>query len=164
MNHRVGAAARRSGLPQGSTECREGKHNGVQFLKIPQLCKIKTDGSRIVQPAGFDALDEILHAALHRGLIVGGGEVEQDFDGERSFLDARRRAAAAAPTAIGVLIDEKPTNAALRRDEMCQAEIAVRSENFRSAVGGIDVVRGVLVAEPQWQPGTIRSLIARNVR
>ena len=45
-----------------------------------------------------------------------------------------------------------------------QAEVAVRGEHAGRAVDGVSVVRCVLVAKPQRQPGAVWALLAREVR
>src|SRR5260370_21631768 len=83
------------GKPQGATKGGHREDYRVKFLKIPQLCEIKTDRLRLVQSAGFDPFDEPLQTAIDRGFRVRRGEIEQDLNRERCFFNGGWRAAPA---------------------------------------------------------------------
>ena len=74
---------------QGTPECRHGEDNGIQFLKIPELRKVKTDGRRVVQTAGFHLLDEPGQSLIHGHFGVRSG-VEQHLDGQSAISGPAR--------------------------------------------------------------------------
>src|SRR5262245_48288453 len=61
---RVGGAA--SELLASPAEGRHGEDYRIEFLKIPQLCKIKSNRNRVFQAPGFHLFDEPGEPLIHR--------------------------------------------------------------------------------------------------
>src|SRR5262249_32623502 len=89
--------------PEGASEGCHREDYWVQLLKIPQLCKVKTNGRGIIQSAGLYLLDEPSETAIHRLIrptlgsrLAGplacvhgqGGKIYQHLDGQGGLLDA----------------------------------------------------------------------------
>ena len=91
--------------------------------------------------------------------LSGGARSSKHFDGEGGLLDARRRALGPAPAAVGVLHVEQEGDAAAGFVGVGAVQIAIGGEHAGGAVDGVDVVRGVLVAEPEREPGAVGTLL-----
>src|SRR5439155_3440298 len=96
-SHRAGAGE----LPQGTPEGRNGKDYRVEFLKIPKLCKVKTDGRRIIQTTRLHLLDEPGESSIHDRLRFG--RVNEHFDCQGGLLDAGGSVRRASPAAVRIL-------------------------------------------------------------
>ena len=68
-----------------------------------------------------------------------------------------------APAAVGILRGQQPGDAALRRLAGHHIEVTISGQHAGRAVGRVFIVGGVLVAEPEGKPGTIRALGASKV-
>src|SRR5262249_12725382 len=124
---------------------------------------VKPDRRRTLQPASLDALDEPGQPPIHCVLRVRSG-LEQHLDSEGGFLDARRARCRPAPTAVRVLSAEEPGNSPTGGLTAHHVQITVGGEDAGCAVGGVFIIVGVLVAEPEREPGTVGALLAGEVR
>ena len=101
-------------------------------------------------------------AAIHRNRRSGAG-IEKHFDRQGRLLDAGRRVGRATPAAVGVLRGEKPAHATLCGLAIHHTKVAVSGQHPGGAIGGVFIVGGVLVAEPQGEPGTVGTLVPGEV-
>src|SRR5207249_4140567 len=129
---------------------------------VPELCEIKTDRSGPAQAAGFYLLDEPGQAPIHSCDGARAG-VEQDFHGQGGFFQAGGDAGSSSPAAVRVLSCEQPGDATPGGFAVHHMEVAVSGQDAGGAVGRVLVAGGVLVAEPERQPGTVGALLLREI-
>ena len=77
----------------GTAQGRDGKCQRIEFLIIPQLGEVKTDGGGLPVLVLFDAVKQPAEAGTARvqgsGFRVQGNGREETFNGEGGFFDAR---------------------------------------------------------------------------
>src|SRR4029077_20550180 len=108
--------------------------------------------------AAFYLRDEPLESPIHDPLDARTG-VEQNLNGQRGFLDAGWNTGAATPAAVRILHRDEPADALAGAFAVHHIEVAVSGQNASGAVGRILVAGGVLVAEPERQPGAVGALL-----
>src|SRR5207302_2255481 len=89
--------------------------------------------------------------------------VEQDFHGQGGFLQTGWDAGSPSPAAVWVLNCEQPGDCPPGGFAVHHMEVAVSGQDAGGAVGRVLVAGGVLVAEPERQPGTVGALLLREI-
>src|SRR5579875_555409 len=138
------------------------ENDRIQLLEVPQLGEIKADRRRLRQSSCFNTFDQPGQAALDSRFRCWAS-VEQHFHSQGGFLNAGGCVRCAAPAAIGILGGQQPGDAAPCRFAGHLVEIAVGGQYAGCTVNGILLIRSVLIAEPEGQPGAVWALAASEV-
>ena len=121
----------------------DGEDQRVKAFRIPKPGKVKTNRRRLTPGAAFEPRPEPCRAP-RAGVFVGAGEC---FQGKSRFFDRGRGSRKSAPAAISGLRREQPSLSVMdhfRND----TQLVQSDEHLRGAVGGVFLLRFVLVAKP----------------